>query len=168
MTKMPRFTPRVLALVCALLAVCAGGARAEIAVGIEAKGVDPMVALRNAQRLDLRDELGRPVSSSLIAAQLKSAQAEASADASFASRLPQARLMARALEFWQFSLQSLRSAIPLLPWGEFSALPGPKTSCRAALALLLLFTCAVCGCRICRCRTILPSLFSGAPVALRC
>ena len=64
------------------------GRAAERAVGIEAQGVDPMVALRNSQDLDVRDELGRPVSAKLVAAQLKAAQAAASADAAFSSRLP--------------------------------------------------------------------------------
>jgi hypothetical protein len=169
MTPMPRLTPRVLALLCALLAVCAGGAFAETAVGIEAKGVDALVALQNSQKLDLRDELGRPISSKLIAAQLKAAQASASADAAFSSRLPQARIMARALEFWQASLAAIGSNLPQLPWAEHWALPGPKSQSKAgapSLLLLAVFTLS-CACMLCR-STLLPCASIGAPLALRC
>jgi|GEM_PF-4262916 len=166
---MPRFTPIVLAVACALFAFGARGAAAETAVGIEAQGVDPMVALQNAQSLDLRDELGRPVSPKLIAAQLKAAQASAAADAAFSSRLPQARLMARALEFWQLSRASIGAALPRLPWREFWALPGPKSSSRAAVACPIRFAVLVLSCGFVRChRPSRPRAFTGAAMALRC
>ncbi|MBI5240309.1 MAG: hypothetical protein HY926_07530 [Elusimicrobia bacterium] len=165
---MPRCAPRVLAAACALLAVLAGGAAAETAVGIEARGVDPMVALQNSHGLDLRDELGRPVSPKLIAAELKAAQAQAAADAAFSSRLPSARSMARTLELWRASLFSFAAGLPRLPWRALLALPAPKPGSRAAVLLVLLAACAICRCTVCRCRSFLPGSFSGAPVALRC
>jgi hypothetical protein len=169
MMSMPRFTPRVLAVACALLAFRAGGAAAETAVGVEARGVDPMVALLNSQRLDLRDELGRPVSAKLVAAQLKAAQASASVDAAFISRLPEARLMARALDLWQFSLASIGAALPLPPWRELWALPGPKSSSRAAAAGPVLLAVWILSCGFSRCsRSCLTRAFTGAAMALRC
>src|SRR5579872_3136370 len=67
---------------------------AERAVGLEAQGVDPMVALHNPSGLDVRDAEGRPVSAAVIARQLKAASAQSTADASYVSRLPQARAVA--------------------------------------------------------------------------
>jgi hypothetical protein len=166
---MPRFTPRVLAVACALFAFWARGAAAEIAVGIEARGVDLSAALRNSQGLDLRDELGRPVSPKLIADQLKAAQASAAAEAAFSSRLPQARAMARALELWQGILASIAAAIPQLPWHELWALPGPKSSFRAAGACTGLLAALVISCGFACCsRSALPRAFPGALLSLRC
>jgi hypothetical protein len=171
---MPSFTPRVLAAACALLAfwACAqgaGSAAAETAVGIEARGVDPMVALRNSQGLDLRDELGRPVSPKLIAAQLKAAQASASADAAFSSRLPQARVMARALAFWEGLKAALGMPSSRLPWNDIWALPGPKPQSKAGAPGLLILAMPTFSCAAVRCRrTCLPRAATGAPLALRC
>jgi len=165
---MPRFTPRVLAVAAALCALLAGSVAAETPVGIEARGVDPMVALQNPQGLDLRDELGRPVSPSLIAAQLKAAQAKAAADAAFSSRLPKARAMARILEFWRASLFSFAADLPRLSWHKLWALPGPRPQSRAAAVLALFAACTISCCSIRSGRSLLTGAFSGARLALRC
>lgn len=171
---MPRFTPRVLAVACALFAfwACAQGAgraAAETAVGMEAQGVDPMVALQNSLHLDLRDELGRPISSKLIAAQLKAAQASASAEAAYSSSLPKARAMAWALAFWEGIKATLGTPVQRLPWSDIWALPGPKSQSKAGAPglLALAFLTLSCACMLCR-RTLLPCAASGAPLALRC
>jgi len=166
-------TPRagwvVLAAAVLLSAAVGISSAAERAVGLEAQGVDPMVALQNSQGLDLRDELGRPVSPKLIAVQLKAAQASAAAEAAFSSRLPQARAMARALELWQGILASIAAAIPLLPWHELWALPGPKSSSRAAGACTGLLAALIISRGFSRCSSSsLLRAFPGAPVALRC
>jgi hypothetical protein len=168
MKLMPRFTPRVLAVAAALFAFWARGAAAETAVGIEARGVDPAVALQNSHGLDLRDELGRPVSPKLIAEQLKAAQASAAVEAAYSSRLPKARAMARALEFWRANLFSFSGEPLRLPWRELWALPGPKPESRAAAVLVLLAACTISCCSIRRGSPLLAGAFSGAPLVLRC
>ena len=166
---MPRFTPRVLAVACALFAFWARGAAAEIAVGIEARGVDPMVALRNSQGLDLRDELGRPISPRLIETQLKAAQASASAEAAFSSRLPKARAMAWGLAFWAGLKAALGMPVSRLPWSDIWALPGSKSQSKAGVPGRLLLAALTISCAAVRCRrTLLPGASTGAPLALRC
>lgn len=96
---------------------------AERSVGLDAQGVDARHALENPYGLDLRDELGRPVSSKQIARELKAASAEAMGEAAeYASRLPQAAKIVPFLEL----LAALTAALRL------PALPNPL---RAAFAL---------------------------------
>ena len=89
--------------------------RAERAVGLDAQGVDPMAALSNPNHLDVRDELGRPVSAQLVAAELKQAQAKAASEAAFASRLPQASAVAALLEMIEALRLFLRGGDAGLP-----------------------------------------------------
>jgi len=164
----PKWLLGALAAAVGFAAVCVP-LRAETAVGLEAQGVDPMVALSNPGALDLRDELGRPVSPAIIARQLKAAQAEAAAQAAFSSRLPRARVVARMLEFWEGIKTCLRRTAPRSPWHGAWALPCSSGGSKAVAAagssapLFLLFwalSLARCSC--------LPRAFSGAPLALRC
>lgn len=122
------------------LALFAPGLRAETAVGLDAKGVDPRVAVDNRLGLDVRDESGRPVTREQVLADLKSAAVKRAAEGSFTSSLPKARTVLSALELLADAAATLRMAVAgfalpdLLP-----GLPGgsPKI---AALWLVLLAT----------------------------
>jgi len=141
---------------------------AERAVGLDAQGVDPAVALQSAGQLDLRDELGRPISPRLIEVQLKASRAAASCDAAFSSRLPAARAMARALEFWQGLKESLSLPWPRPLGHETWALPG-RPSPRAVAPQRPDLAAAALACGFVRCsRTLLPCAFTGASLTLRC
>jgi hypothetical protein len=143
-------TPRsclVFVAVAGLLATATGVCRAERAVGLEASGIDPRVALENVSGLDVRDDMGRPVSARLIEQELKAAQASASAEASFSSKLPMAKVMARALELWEGLKESLSRPVFSFPWREFWALSASKFIFRtvlptAALLAVLVFCLA--------------------------
>lgn len=80
------------------LALLAPAGRAETAAGLDAQGVDPRVAVENAWGLDVRDELGRPVSREQVLADLKGATVKRAADNAFTSSLPKARAVLAALE----------------------------------------------------------------------
>lgn len=129
----------------ACLAAATGQAGAEEAVGLEAQGVDPWAALSNPHRLDVRDELGRPVSARLIERQLKLGQASGAEAASYASRLPKAKIVIRALELLERVKARLCPGLPASPWRRLWALPpGQRSSQKfssphpAAFVLLLL------------------------------
>lgn len=77
----------------------AAPAKAERAVGLNARGVDPLVALHNDQGLDVRDALGRPVSAALVQKQLKAAALGRIAQAAALSNLPKAEKYLVYLEF---------------------------------------------------------------------
>lgn len=96
----------------ALLAAPGFSAQAEEAVGLEAQGVNPWAALRQGD-LDMRDELGRPVRAALIVQQLKAANAEAAAQASYHSQLPKVASVTRALELLQALTAWFAAALPL-------------------------------------------------------
>jgi hypothetical protein len=101
-------------LLAALALAClARTARAERAVGLEAQGVDPLAAIHNPHHLDVRDALGRPVSAELVSQQLGLAGKTRSTLASFASKLPRARLFSALAEFFARA--------------PFSALSSPKS-----------------------------------------
>ena len=89
------------------LALLALPLRAERAVGLDAQGVDPLAALNNPSGLDVRDQLGRPVSAQLVASQMKAAQTAAAVEASYASTTPKAAVLAALLEM----IEALRLAI---------------------------------------------------------
>lgn len=159
----------IAALLASALAIAAPtSARAERAVGLEAQGVDPQAALDNPEGLDVRDELGRPVSAALIRAQLKKAQATAAADAAYASRLPQARRVTAALELLAGLSAALRRALPDSPWRWFAdaALPRPAQRLPAAAALVFSFALAL----RCRARAVFaqPISVPTKVVVLRC
>ncbi len=143
-------------------------AAAETPVGLEAQGVDAAVALENAQQLDVRDELGRPVSAALIRKQLKQAEATAAADAAYASRLPQARRVTLMLEL----LSGLGTAIGAALERGFerlladAALPRPHQKLPAfavAVFTLALAAASVAG-AVLRC----PDLAPSRSTVLRC
>lgn len=81
-TKMPAWGRTSKALAAAALAgvLFSPLAGAEEEVGLEAQGVSPWAALENRWGLDVRDELGRPVSARRIEAQLKKASARQSTE----------------------------------------------------------------------------------------
>ena len=120
------------------LALLVPGARAETPVGLDAQGVNPLSAVDNRLGLDVRDELGRPVSGQLVLAQLKSAAAERAAVTSYASRLPRARLILPALELaagcgiW---LSQLADALPAAR--ALASLPTSRPKVSALLLVLL-------------------------------
>lgn len=122
------------------LALLATGARAETAVGLDAKGVDPRVAVDNRLGLDVRDEAGRPVTRERVLSDLKSAAVKRAAEGAFTSSLPKAQAVLSALELLADAAAAFRLAatgfslpdlLPGLPGG------GPKI---AALWLVLLAT----------------------------
>lgn len=120
------------------LAVLARTAGAETAVGLDARGVDPMAAVDNRQGLDVRDELGRPVSAKAVLADLKKAQAARAAEGSFTTALPKAKAVLAALEYGAGAAASviqLAASLPLVR--ALASLPAPKP--RAVLWLLPVF-----------------------------
>lgn len=116
------------------LAILAAPAVAETAVGLDAKGVDPMAAVDNRWGLDVRDELGRPVSGEKILGELKQASAARAAANAFASKLPQARAVLAALELLARAQTNLRDFARSLPHALATAgLPAPKPKISAVL-----------------------------------
>lgn len=126
-------------LFLALALILAGGrARAETAVGLDARGVDPMAAVDNAQGLDVRDELGRPVSAKVVLDQLKQAQAARTAEAAYTSRLPKAKSVLASLESAPGVLLSLVRLIEGVPGpSEWSSLPSPRPKLSVVLFAVL-------------------------------
>ncbi|OGR90306.1 MAG: hypothetical protein A2V88_17570 [Elusimicrobia bacterium RBG_16_66_12] len=120
------------------LALLAAGARAEAPVGLDAKGVDPLSAVDNRLGLDVRDELGRPVSGRLVLDQLKAAQAARSAENAFSSRLPRARFILPVLEaavgcgLWLVQLADALPATRIL-----ASLPTPRPKVSALVLAML-------------------------------
>ena len=120
------------------LALLSVGARAEVPVGLDARGVDPMSAVDNRLGLDVRDELGRPVSGQLVLDQLKLASAVRAASNSFSSRLPRARRILPALELaagvgtWMVQLADALPAAAALV-----SLPTSRPKVSALLLVLL-------------------------------
>lgn len=113
------------------LAVLAGGARAETAVGLDARGVDPMAAVDNRLGLDVRDALGRPVSGQAVLNELKKASVARVAQTAFGTGLPKAKTILPALDMaagaavW---LARLAEAVPgPAAWAALPT-PGPKLS----------------------------------------
>lgn len=166
--KLDRGCCVLLALV-ALLAAAPSSAWAEQAVGLEAQGVSPWAALRPGG-LDVRDELGRPVRAAVIEAQVKAANAQAAAQAGYASRLPKAQTIIRLLELlealktWLSPFASFPGSRPL--WALAPAAPGPQKS--LLLCLLACLPLALAGRLRLQGRSFLPRAACGAPVVLRC
>ncbi len=118
-----------------LLALSASSSRAETSVGLDARGVDPMAAVDNSMGLDVRDELGRPVTAQAVLRDVKQAAARRVEQASYASTLPKARVVLPALE-WAAGL-----GVRLVQFAEgrpaalvSASLPSPRP--RIALALI--------------------------------
>lgn len=142
------------------LAVLAGGARAETAVGLDARGVDPMAAVDNRMGLDVRDALGRPVSGQAVLSELKKASLARTAEASYATALPKARAVLPALESalaQALALVALAESVPgPAAWTAMPS-PGPKIS---VLFLLVLGAVVVQAAAAARPRALLPALSS--------
>ena len=118
-------------LFLALVLLAGGHARAETAVGLDARGVDPMAAVNNRQGLDVRDELGRPVSARVVLDELKRAQVARAVETSYTSALPKAKAVLASLEYSAGGLLSLVRLIEAIPGpSEWASLPspGPKLS----------------------------------------
>jgi hypothetical protein len=110
----------------ALLILGAGRARAETAVGLDARGVDPMAAVDNSSGLDVRDALGRPVSGAAVLAELKKAAVARAAETAYASPLPRAKAVLPALENTASAVLSLVRLIETVPGRvEWASLPSP-------------------------------------------
>ncbi len=122
-------------LFLALVLLVGGRARAETAVGLDARGVDPMAAVSNPLGLDVRDELGRPVSAKVVLAEMKKASAVRAAEVSYASTLPKAKIVLPLLE------AAASAGLYLVQLAE--AAPGPSAwaslpTPRPKLSILLL------------------------------
>ena len=118
-------------LFLAFVLLVGGRARAETAVGLDARGVDPMAAVSNPLGLDVRDELGRPVSGKVVLAEFKKAQAARAAETAYASTLPKAKIVLPILEAAVGSglfLVRLAEAVPgASAWASLPT-PRPKPS----------------------------------------
>lgn len=131
------------------LALLAPAGRAELAAGLDARGVDPRVAVENKWGLDVRDELGRPVTREQVLADLKGAAVKRAADNAYASSLPKARAVLAELELLNEFVDAFRMAaegfalarlVPGLPGGA------PKIS----VLWLLVAACGAMTAFICR------------------
>jgi len=168
-----RHKPRAIALTAAvlILPLLTFGAWAENVVGLEARGIDPWVALHSGRTLDVRDELGRPVSARLIEAQLKTAAVEGFvAQAIYASQLPQARRILRLLEMFPHELCTWALAMSDDPLQQFLTLtiipkPGPRLI-YIALALFLIVGHILVRSHCSAVIVLRPSLLR--PLVLRC
>ena len=125
-------------LFLALALLICGRAKAETAVGLDAKGVDPMAAVDNSQGLDVRDELGRPVSAKVVLDDMKKAQVARTAETAYQSNLPKAKIVLPSLELAVGGLLSLVRLIETLPEGaELASLPLPRPKIPALLFAVL-------------------------------
>ncbi|MEK7232640.1 MAG: hypothetical protein AAB268_07345 [Elusimicrobiota bacterium] len=130
------------------LALLAPAGRAETAVGLDAQGVDPRVAVENRWGLDVRDSLARPVTGEKVLADLKGVTVARAAENAFTSSLPKARAVLSALELLAEAAAAFRLAstgfvppelLPGLPGG------GPKF----AVLWLLMSACAATAVSFC-------------------
>ena len=132
------------------LALLAPAGRAETAAGLDAQGVDPRAAVENKWGLDVRDELGRPVTSEKVLSDLKSAAVRRAADNAFTSRLPKARAVLSALELLAEAAAAFRLAATAFSLPELlPGLPGGRPKL-AVLWLLVLASAAMTVSFCCR------------------
>lgn len=125
-------------LFLALALLLGGRARAETAVGLGARGVDPMAAVDNSQGLDVRDELGRPVTAKAVLDDMKKASVARAAETAYQSALPKAKTVLPALELAVGGLVSLVRLIETVPEGvELASLPLPRPKIAALLFAVL-------------------------------
>ncbi len=144
--------------------------RAERAVGLDAQGVDPLAALNNPSGLDVRDQLGRPVSAQLVAAQMKAAQVAQAREAAYASRLPEAAAVAALLEMLEAMRLAIRRGVSDVPRRLFALVPSSLRSLRKAVCpalVAVLLTLAAAGCRACPAFAAPPTV-ARSPRVLRC
>lgn len=122
------------------LAFLAAPAAAESAVGLDARGVDPLAAVSNSWGLDVRDELGRPVSGEKVLRELKQASAARAAAGAFSSRLKNAAVLFSALELLERAEASLWALAAAHPAALATAgLPSPRPQLPAVLLACLAF-----------------------------
>ncbi len=111
------------------LSLLTGAARAETAVGLGARGVDPMAAVSNPLGLDVRDALGRPVTAQAVLRDVKQAAVTRTVETAYASTLPKARLILPALEMavgLGLRLVQFAAALPAALASGSLPVPGPK------------------------------------------
>ncbi|MDE2510368.1 MAG: hypothetical protein KGL74_04540 [Elusimicrobia bacterium] len=122
----------------ALVLLVGGRARAETSVGLDARGVDPMAAVNNREGLDVRDELGRPVSARVVLDQLKRAQAALTAETAYQSDLPKAKTVLPSLDYSAGGLLSLIRLIESVPGpSEWASMPSPRPKLSVVLFAVL-------------------------------
>lgn len=152
------------------LALLAPAGRAETPAGLDAQGVDPRAAVENRWGLDVRDELGRPVTREKVLSDLKGAAIARAAENAFVSRLPKARAVLSALELLASAAAAFRVAsrgveLPrLLP-----GLPGGRP--RLSVLWLAVLAAAAATASLCCCRYRKPALSrsrQSCPEVLRC
>jgi hypothetical protein len=125
-------------LFLALALLVAGPARAETAVGLDARGVDPMAAVDNGTGLDVRDELGRPVSAKVVLDELKRAQVARAAETAYQSNLPKAKAVLPSLEYAVGGVLSLVRLIEGVPASsEWASMPSPRPKLLVVLFAVL-------------------------------
>lgn len=131
------------------LALLAPAGRAETAAGLDAQGVDPRTAVENKYGLDVRDALGRPVTSAKVLSDLKGAAVKRAADNSFISRLPKARAVLSALELLADAAAAFRLTAATLAFPDLlPGLPGGRP--KIAVLWLLVLASAVLTTAFCR------------------
>jgi len=131
------------------LALLAPAGRAETAAGLDAQGVDPRAAIENKLGLDVRDELGRPVTREQVLTDLKAAAVRRAADNAFTSRLPKARAVLSALELLAEAEAAFRVATAAVTFPEFlPGLPGGRP--KVAILWLLVLASAALTTAFCR------------------
>jgi hypothetical protein len=122
----------------ALVLLFGGRARAETAVGLDARGVDPMAAVDNGQGLDVRDELGRPVSAKVVLDEFKRAQVARAAETAYTSNLPKANAVLPSLEYAPGGFLSLVRLIESVPApSEWASMPSPRPKLSVLLFAVL-------------------------------
>ena len=125
-------------LFLALVLFAGGHARAETAVGLDARGVDPMAAVSNPLGLDVRDALGRPVSAKVVLDQLKRAEVARAAETAYTSALPKAKAVLASLEYSAGGFLSLVRLIEAIPGpSEWAGMPAPRPKLSVLLFTVL-------------------------------
>lgn len=113
-------------------------ARAETAVGLDARGVDPMAAVDNRQGLDVRDEMGRPVTAQAVLADLKQASVARAVETAYATALPKARVIVPVLELAAgLGLRLVQLAESLPPPSAWATVPPPGPKLAVLLIVVL-------------------------------
>lgn len=149
-------------------AAIADTALAEQAVGLEAQGIDPWAALKNPGKLDVRDELGRPVSARLIERQLKAARAQEAIKVSFASRAPKAKTVAWLLEMFTAAAVRLTGSLPRSRRQSLAAVASPRPGPRVKPVVASITVAAALGLTLSSCTPQTPPSSSSLHVVLRC
>lgn len=154
----------------ALLSLLSPAARAERSVGLDARGVDPMAAVDNRDGLDVRDELGRPVSAQKVLRDLKEASAARAAQNAYASALPKAKAVLPALELAAgVGLRLVQFAVSLPAALAVASMPSAGPKILAVLLVLLGAVAAVRAAAARACPSPLPvRLGRCCPEVLRC